>query len=62
MTRYVLSYNGTAYVVDAKTRREAISKFCEKTGVPEDFVKAHYRISNLGKTPTVRRKYQFTAI
>lgn len=40
--------NGTITYICAERRSEAIKLYSEQTGMPEDFIKKHCRIENLG--------------
>ena len=49
MTFQFISDTGSYCVIVAKSKGEAVKKFCKDSHIPEDFVKDHYRIVNLGR-------------
>lgn len=41
--------NGETVFIFAKTRTEAIRKYCKETGMPEGWLNAHCTVKNLGR-------------
>ena len=59
MTMYTFKFvmdNGWTEEVRAESRGAAVKKFCEDHGVPEDFVRRHCVIKNMGRLKYSRRK------
>ena len=41
--------NGSWTEIQAKSRKEAVKEYIERSGMPEDFFKEHCIVKNLGK-------------
>lgn len=47
---------GRVFVTIAESRKDAIKNYCNKFGTPEEWVKAHCKIKNIGRVSKEREE------